>query len=483
MAIRNNHRISAGVKSSVVYVLSSLFSRGLAIITIPIFTRIMTTSDIGIVNLYTSWYGMISVVSTLSLTSGGFQLGLKEFKDDRDGYISSVLTLTSCMALAIGVVYIFNISFWNKLTGLSTVLMLLLISELFLAPAQSFWLSRQRYEYKYKLVAVVTFSSAFLASLVSVIAVVFASRNGYSNLAEIRLLSNYAVLLIYALVIWLYIYCKGKTVINKKYWAFSLFLSVPLIGNSVSAQVLNVSDRTMISHLVDNSSVGIYGVLYTTSSISLLVWQAINASFVPYLFENMDNRDVRKDIRVVSTRLLGGFALVAFLMTLFAPEIVRILATDEYYDAVYIMPPIAAGVFLTSVSNMYSNVLIYYKKPKFIMVSSFVAALLNLILNYYCIRLFGYVAAAYTTLISYIVLAVIQGIVATRIERSMHTNGIESVYNNGCVILLSVGALILCLSCLLLYMSYVAKYLILLVVVLYVLINLDKFKKLCRRYA
>lgn len=54
--------------------------------------------------------------------------------------------------------------------------------------------------------------------------------------------------------------------------------------------------------------------------------------------------------------------LLQLCLLFLAPEIVRILATKEYYEAIYIMPPIAAGVFLTSVSNMYSNLLIYHKK-------------------------------------------------------------------------------------------------------------------------
>lgn len=40
------------------------------------------------------------------------------------------------------------------------------------------------------------------------------------------------------------------------------------------------------------------------------------------------------------------YAGVAVLLTYLAPEIVRILAPEEYYEAIYIMPPIAAGVFL-----------------------------------------------------------------------------------------------------------------------------------------
>ena len=44
--------IPLGVKAAVVYTMASVFSRGLSMITVPIFTRIMSTSEIGMVNLY-----------------------------------------------------------------------------------------------------------------------------------------------------------------------------------------------------------------------------------------------------------------------------------------------------------------------------------------------------------------------------------------------------------------------------------------------
>ena len=45
---RMTDKLSNGAKSAIVYTLATLFSRGLAIITVPIFTRIMTSSDIGV---------------------------------------------------------------------------------------------------------------------------------------------------------------------------------------------------------------------------------------------------------------------------------------------------------------------------------------------------------------------------------------------------------------------------------------------------
>ena len=72
--------LSVGMKASIVYVAATLLSRGLTIITMPIFTRLMSPADIGLVNIYTSWSALLGGAVALSLTSGGFQVALHKFK-------------------------------------------------------------------------------------------------------------------------------------------------------------------------------------------------------------------------------------------------------------------------------------------------------------------------------------------------------------------------------------------------------------------
>lgn len=475
---RTSSALSDAVKSSIVYILSSLFTNGLTAITLPLFTRLMPPSKIGIVNLFNSWCSMIGVVATLALASGGFQLALKEFKGKRNQYISSILSLTSLVAVVMGILYLIKPSFWNNLTGLSTGLMILMIIYFLLNPAKEFWMLRERYEYKYKAVAAVSFLSAFFASALSLLAVLLANKSGYENLGEIRLYANYAVLLSVAIVIWIMTFVKGKILYNKRFWIYSLSLSIPLIGNSIASQILSVSDRTMINKMVGIKEVGIYGTLYTISSISLIVWGAINSSFIPFLYENMDNPEKKKYIKNLSSRLLAFFAVVAFLLTIMAPEIVRILATKEYYDAIYIMPPIAAGVFMTSISNMYSNILIYHRKTQFIMVSSIIAAITNVVLNFFGIKMFSYMAAAYTTLISYVVLGLIQGVIAIIIHKKITGDRDDEVYDTKILVILSIGTIFACISCLLLYKFIIIRYIIVTVISIVIIGNFKKIMKL-----
>ena len=457
--LKSKKSFSTEVKSSIIYIFSALFTKGLAFITIPIFTRIMPSSEIGVVNLYNSWSSLLLTLSTLALYSGGFSLAMKEFSQERSQYTSSVLSLTSLGALFLGLIYAISPRFWNRCLNLPTSLMLLIIAQALFQPANNFYLLRKRYEYKYISSGVLSALSALAATSLSVWVVLRSSKAGIEELGIIRLFSNYGVLLTVSAILWIGILKKGKTFYCAKYWRFGLTLSIPLIGNSFAEQILNSSDRIMIAHMVDNSAVGIYSTIYSCSSAALMVWDAINTTFIPYLFNNIEIPQQRKNIYATSSSLVLLVAAATFSLTLFAPEIIWLLAPEEYQAAVYIMPPVASGIFFIAISNMHSNILVYYKKTKYIAFSTVFAAFANILLNFLCIPLWGYMAAAYTTLFSYIIAAGMQVVIILQLQRKTNQNT-NPIYNTKAILYISAITIICCLLCIPLYGCNLFRYIL-----------------------
>lgn len=435
--------MSVAAKATVAYTLASLFTKGLGFITMPIFTRIMTAAEIGEFNTFSSWYSMISVVVSLALSSGSFSLAMFEFSEKRDSYSSSVLTLSSISALFVGLIYCIAPSFWNKILSLNTLEVLIMLTAFLLIPATEYRMVRLRYEYKYKTLVAISLTNAIGGTALAISAVLFSRSLNWENAAQYRILGLYAALCTMGLANYIYIFVKGKTLFSKIFWKFALINSLPLIANAFAKHVLEASDRIMITNIVGKSETGIYSTLYTISSISLIVWNAIEASLLPYMFENLKAKTEHKLSSVVNPLLLI-YGLICILMTLIAPEIVRILATEEYYTSIYIMPPVAFGVFFTAMYNIFGDVLLYYKKTHYIMISTLTAAVFNVVLNYVCINAFGFFAAAYTTLASYVVLAVMQYI----FSRKVHG---KNIFNIRYFVLLSVILLGISLLCMLLY--------------------------------
>lgn len=476
--IINLDKIPKGIISTITYVFASLFTKGLSIITLPIFTRLMPPNEIGTINLYNTWFSLLFSISTLSLTSGGYMLAMKEFKETRSQYQSSILLLTTVSAIVLFIVFLLKPNFWIEYIGLSQNLILLLLTAVLVSPATEIWLARQRYEYKYKVASFLTTTSSVCATCFSILVVVYCSNNHIQCVAEGRIYANGIVVYGIAASIFIYLIVKGKTFYNKKYWLFSLKLSIPLLGYSVANQILSVSDRIMINKYAGLSDVGIYGTIYSISMICIVIWQAINSSFVPYLYENIEKDN--NNIKEYSFKILLLFAMLAVVATCLAPEILMLLTTKTYVKAVNFIPPVAASVFFIALTNMYSNIAVYLKKTTYVMFPAVLAALMNIILNTMFIPLYGSVAAAYTTLFAYVMLALMQAVFSVFLLKKY---GISNVYNNFSLLILSCGVIMACLLCIPLYDFLVLRIvytLLVLVMIYHVFIKFENFKKVLK---
>ena len=104
-----------------------------------------------------------------------------------------------------------------------------------------------------------------------------------------------------------------------------------------------------------------------------------------------------------------------------------------------------------SMYSIFANVVYYYKKPKYVMYASVLAATLNIALNWFFIPMFGYAAAAYTTLFCYIVQAAFD-------YHAMKKAAGAGIYDMRLLISLSVVMIIISLSSVFLYQYDALRY-------------------------
>ena len=444
-------------KSAIILVVATFLCKGINIITMPIFTRILTTQEMGTVTTYTSWYAILSAVANLSLDSGSFHIAMEEFKEDRMGYISSIFSLSCLSSFVVGAIFFFLKSVISVVLGLDNSLIILMIISFFVFPATNFWMMKQRYEYKYKIIAITTVLSNGISVIFSAVITFYASKWEWIDLAKVRLFSGNIVLIVTGIFFACIIIKTGKVLYNKKYWKFVFIVNSPLFIHSLSKHILDVSDKTMISYIVGKREVGIYGVLYSVSSLSLIIWNAINASLIPYMFEYLRKKQNNNSLNKIIVILLSVYGGISIILTLTAPEIVKVLATEEYLEAIYLMPPIAAGIFVTALYNIFSNVLLYYKATISIMKATVTVSVTNIVLNYIFIKQYGYTAASYTTLFSYSLLAFMQYLYMCKIT--------VPPFNIKTISLISLITISFCLFCNLFYKCNTVRCLIILLMI------------------
>jgi O-antigen/teichoic acid export membrane protein len=188
------------------------------------------------------------------------------------------------------------------------------------------------------------------------------------------------------------------------------------------------------------------------------VWTAVNSSLVPYTYRKCKERKF-SDISRIVCPILAVFAVVSVMVIMLAPEVVAFLATADYVEAIYVIPPIVAGVFFQVHYFIYANIVYYYKKPRYVMIASISSVVINFVLGYFLIKQFGYIAAGYSTMICYLLQAAIDYFAMRKIVK-------EEIYDMKIIGGLSLGVIIVAVFSSFIYNFAVVRYSVLLAILI-----------------
>ena len=468
MTIKNKYSsLSEPVKASLWFAISNILQKGIALLSTPIFTRLLSTDEYGSFSVFQSWYGIFTIFATLNLFLGGYGKGLMEYQKDKYRLTSSLLTLSTLLTTIVLGVYLCGLEFWSKTLKLSPTLMVVMFIELYTLPAYEFWATSQRYEFRYRRLVYITILMSFGSVALGIVAVLLSTHK-----LEARIYSDAFFKVIVGLILYIHIVKKGNYKIDKKYWNYGISFNLPLIPHYLSTMILNQSDRIMINNMIGGSAAALYSVSSTIAMMMQLITNAINNSFTPYTFIAIRDKTY-KNLRENTTLLVLFVGMISIISMAFAPEIVMLFAGKRYYGAIWIIPPVAASVYFIFLYSLFSNIEYYFKKTKFIAVASVLCAVLNLILNYIFISLYGYYAAGYTTLICYILYTIIHYVFIKKICVYEDIN-INFLYDLKGMILCSVVVVGMMFLMLFTYKTIIVRYSVIVIMLVLVVLNRGK---------
>ena len=406
--------IPEGVKASVAYTVCSILQRCLSMVTMPLFTRILTQEQYGQYTLYSTWMNIFTIFITLNLAYGSFSKAMITFEKDRYGYVAAVQNVTAVLAGVFLLVYMPLRHIFNPMLDLPTPVILLMVGEIVFQCALLCWYGHRRFANKYKSVVLVTLGVAVAAPILAYILVSFSTEKGYA-----RIVGYSAVNIAVGLFFFVIALVRGKGGMKKEYWKYALCFNIPLIPYYLSQVVFNQSDIIMIENLTGPRStdyVAMYGVAYNLATLMTFVLNSINGSYVPWFYEKIrdkkgsDNRSMANGIAILMAFLLLSVIAIA-------PEFIGIMADTGYEAAVWVVPPVAMSILLLFYAQLFINVEFYYEAKNMLVWGSIGSAAINIGLNYLLIPKYGFVAAGYTTLASYILFAAANYFAVRRIAK------------------------------------------------------------------
>lgn len=387
-------------KASLCYLIGNFFNKGLAFLTIPIFTRLLSTTDYGIINTYSSWAGILSMIVGFAMHMS-IRNAFVDYKDDTEAYLSTIIKFTLLSSLGFMLIFYSVVKIFRINISLSLVFICLFhsVASSIIEDVSCYFM--MKYNYIKRTILMI------LPNLISVcIAIFLISYILKKDLYLGKIIPEALTIIIFAIILSV---CYTKKGFNTAYIKHALKISVPLILHGAALNILSNSDRIMITWLADASQAGIYSLVYSLGMVTYAITVSIDGIWIPWFTNKMKEKSydeinyITKDYIKLITYIMCGLIIVS-------PEILKILASKSYWEGIKLIPIIIVANFLFFSYNIYSNLEHYYKKSNQITALTILAAVLNLVLNYIFIPKFGYVAAAFTTVISYFVIFILHSI-------------------------------------------------------------------------
>ncbi len=375
--------------------IGNVFNKAIVFLTIPLFTRLMSTSDFGVFNTYMSWVSILSLIVGLSLGSS-IRGAYADFRGDLEGFVSSIffLSFLNFLVASTGIILLSN----YFIKQLDIILVILCLVQSYM----TFVLTTIDIKYMMDLDYIKkTMLLAIPNVVVAILSVIF-----LMNINDDKYLGRIIPYVLVTTVVgscYLAItFIKGKKFIIIQYWKYAMVLSIPLIFHGLSINILSTSDRTMITVFRSASESGIYSLVYNLGMIASVVTTSMESVWIPWFTRKLQKNEksvINKNVKIY----IEIVVVVVIVILLISPEFLVIMAPKEYWGGKTLIPPVLLASFFIFLYSISVNLEYYYKSTKIIATNTLIAASLNLGLNLILIPLYGAIAAAFSTVLAYVV--------------------------------------------------------------------------------
>ena len=382
------------IKNSFIYVGTEIINKAIPFFLLPIITHYLSPREYGVYGIYQVVISFLIPFISMSLDINITRNFFKVSKEELSKILSSIIVILHINVL-IGVIIIFLISlFFNNPLGISNNILYIMPLIIYAQTINTFNLTilRNKEEaLKYGLFQI--FLTICNFSLVLVLLLFF--KLGWKSLVYSVLIAQF-LLMIYS-----YFYLKKNYILFKSFSSFKEIykISLPLIFHLVGGSIIFLSDRIFIKEMEGLKEVGLYSVGSQFGMITMIVINAIIMAVSPWIYKNMSNN---KNIDRYLYLGMIGFLLIGIIIWIVDIVIFSYIVNNSYLNAKSVIFWISLAFVFRGWYQLFYNKIVYYGKTYLFMYITFTAGLLNIILNYFLIKLNGMIGAAQATMIAFL---------------------------------------------------------------------------------
>jgi O-antigen/teichoic acid export membrane protein len=185
----------------------------------------------------------------------------------------------------------------------------------------------------------------------------------------------------------------------------------PMVAGILAAWILSLSDRYVLEFLAGSEAVGIYAANYNVAEkITLLAVNLFLTAGTPLamsIWENHGGEECRRFLNQLSRAFLILVVPAVAGLAAVSASLVSLFLDSAYHEGYLVVPFVAVGVLFLGLEQILQSGLMFYKKTRLIMAAALISCIFNLTANIVFIPTYGYMAAAVTTLLSYLIYALL----------------------------------------------------------------------------
>ena len=392
------------IKSSVIYLSSSILNKAIPFLLLPILTEYLSPDEYGVLSIFQLLISFSTAFVGMNMSANISKNFFKYNKQQTSLMIGNILMILSLTTLIYFVITLGVSFYYQEIFSVPSNWVVIIPILSFMFMINTINLTILRNQEKAILFGIYEIANTAVNMGVTILLLLMYHYGWYSQAVGITI--AYTLFFIISLL-----HMRKNSFIilryDRKEARKVMKLSIPLIPHVVGGIIISLSDRFFIERMVSLEMVGIYSVGYMFGMVVMLFTDAFIKSWSPWFYKMLPDADNTKKIKIVKYSYLYILAtfIIAFGISIFAKFIIPYVVDVRYAGAEIYVFWIAIGYAVHGVYKIFFPYLVHISKTSFLGVSTVIAAVLNLIFNYFLIKKCGAIGAAYATVLSFIISA------------------------------------------------------------------------------
>ena len=409
------------LRNSALYSIVTLLQKCVSFFLLPLCTAFLSPEDYGTVNVVLSVSSFLSVLIMMSLNGAATRFHYKNTDENyRKVLWGTITTLVLINSLGWGIVFftlhkflvdpfIGEIDFYPYavLALVNTV-----ITPLYLLFQACLQARQEAFHY-----SVNTFLN-FCTHIALTILFVVGLKLGAVGI----LLANVCTALIFFVYV-LFAYLPHiKLGINKPITKKAYSYSLPLLPHHISIWSSGTIDKIFLNDIEGKASTGLYSVAQQFGQVVGTIAYSVNQAFVPWFFEMVEKgNDGIKKIQKMGNVMILAYCLIAFAISFFSPEILKIMVSEKFQSAWKVIPLVSYAFVFHGIYFFFINVL-FLKDTGWVFTVTMAGMVFNIIANIILIPRFGYYGTGVACIITYLTRALFAMVLSIKKNKEIRYN-------------------------------------------------------------